>query len=222
MKKTDDSPYAESPARPTKPAAKHPARPAAKHPVKHAAKHPAKHPVKHAAKHPAAHDTDVPPAKRSRRGRSRKKAGTATPAAHPRKRAGHELTSHPTSRNAMVDTRAWLLKQYGPHCAYCGEKFSPRVMTLDHVAPRRGQTAYDRRDNLVLACGPCNALKRDKAPLAFLLAVKSRAANLLKYGKHLSHGLIELARPLVREPEPPQRVRYNAAYEDDGPSPYRS
>jgi 5-methylcytosine-specific restriction endonuclease McrA len=46
-------------------------------------------------------------------------------------------------------------------------------MTLDHVAPRRGQSAYDRRDNLVLACPECNAAKRDMAPIAFLLARRS-------------------------------------------------
>ncbi len=99
-------------------------------------------------------------------------------------------------------------------------------MTLDHVAPRRGQTAFDRRDNLVLSCSACNAAKRDKAPLAFLLAVKSRAANLLKYGAHLSVGLLDLARPLVRDPvpvpdAPKERVRWGAA-DDDEESPYRA
>jgi hypothetical protein len=70
-------------------------------------------------------------------------------------------------------------------------------MTLDHVAPRRGQSAYDRRDNLVLACKGCNQAKRDLAPLAFLLAARARAANLLRYGSHLSQGLLDLARSLV-------------------------
>lgn len=70
-------------------------------------------------------------------------------------------------------------------------------MTLDHVAPRRGLTAYDRRDNLVLACRPCNEAKRDLSPLAYLLAVRSRAANLLRYGAHLSPGLLDLARSLM-------------------------
>lgn len=70
-------------------------------------------------------------------------------------------------------------------------------MTLDHVAPRRGLTAYDRRDNLVLACPGCNAAKRDQAPLAFLLASRPRAASLLRYGTHLSPGLLDLARSLV-------------------------
>jgi hypothetical protein len=108
-----------------------------------------------------------------------------------------QLTSQPTSRNAYMDTRVWLLEQHGPVCAYCERTFTPRVMTLDHVAPRRGQTAYDRRDNLVLACPGCNAAKRDQAPLAFLLAARSRAASLLRYGSHLSAGLLDLARSLV-------------------------
>ena len=82
-------------------------------------------------------------------------------------------------------------------CAYCERKFKPAVMTLDHVQPRRGQSAYDRRDNLVLACPECNAAKRDMAPIAFLLARRSRAASLLRYGGHLSPMLVDLARSLV-------------------------
>jgi len=110
-----------------------------------------------------------------------------------------ELTSHPTTRNAYVETREWLLLQHGPVCAYCATRYHVSVMTLDHVAPRRGQTAYDRRDNLVLACQPCNAAKRDLAPLAFLLGSRSRAKNLVRFGSHLSPGLLELARSLLPE-----------------------
>jgi hypothetical protein len=100
-------------------------------------------------------------------------------------------------------------------------------MTLDHVAPRRGQSAWDRRDNLVLACGPCNAAKRDQSPLAFLLARRSRALNLLKYGAHLSVGLLELARSLM--PGHTQRTEERPAIDyskwgppaDDEDSPYK-
>jgi hypothetical protein len=124
----------------------------------------------------------------------------------------------------MVSTRAWLLDQYGPVCAYCGTKHSPRVMTLDHVAPRRGQVAYDRRDNLVLACRDCNAAKRDMPPLAFLLSVKTRARFLVRYGKHLSHGLLEMAKPLVKalahDGAHSTRVVYGPP-DDDEESPYR-
>ena len=82
-------------------------------------------------------------------------------------------------------------------CAYCERKISASAITLDHVTPRKGKTAYDRRDNLVLACPACNADKADKPFLAFLLARKSRAASLLRYGEHLSAGLIELAKEIA-------------------------
>ena len=65
-------------------------------------------------------------------------------------------------------------------------------MTLDHVTPRRGQTAYDRRDNLVLCCPACNAQKADQPFLAFLLARRARAASLLRYGEHLSPMLLQV------------------------------
>jgi hypothetical protein len=137
-----------------------------------------------------------------------------------------ELTSHPTTRNAYVATREWLLRQYGPVCAYCGTKHSPGKMTLDHVAPRRGQTAYDRRDNLVLACESCNRIKKDQSPLAFLLGVRSRAIHLAKYGAHLSAGLVEMARSLVpghllpKHHDKPHREMFGEAVED-GDSPYK-
>jgi hypothetical protein len=139
------------------------------------------------------------------------------------------LTSHPTGRAAYADTRAWLLKEHGPICAYCGRGFTQQVMTLDHVAPRRGQTAYDRRDNLVLACRGCNEAKRDISPLAYLLAVRTRAGNLLRYGAHLSPGLLDLARSLMPKGHHEHaesngaragRVTYGSV-DDDGESPYR-
>jgi len=125
-----------------------------------------------------------------------------------------------------VETRAWLLREHGPVCAYCGSKFAARTMTLDHVAPRRGQTAYDRRDNLVLACRSCNEKKRDLAPLAFLLGLRSRAANLVRYGSHLSEGLLDLARSLLPLGESSGSAninldRWGAPTEPDEDSPYR-
>jgi len=140
-----------------------------------------------------------------------------------------ELTSHPTSRNAYADTRAWLLKQHGPTCAYCGARFTARVMTLDHVAPRRGQSAFDRRDNLVLCCRACNMLKKDQAPLAFLLGSRKRAVNLVRYGEHLSAGLLELARSLipVEERTPSSgsknidRLKWDLPTEPGEDSPYK-
>jgi HNH endonuclease len=68
---------------------------------------------------------------------------------------------------------------------------------MDHVTPRKGKTAYDRRDNLVLACPECNALKADQPFLSFLLGRRARAASLLRYGGHLSPMLLDLAREIA-------------------------
>jgi len=92
-----------------------------------------------------------------------------------------------------METREWLLKRHGSVCAYCERKIKESLITLDHVTPRKGKTAYDRRDNLVLACPACNIEKADKSFLAFLLARKARAASILRYGDHLSGMLIKLA-----------------------------
>lgn len=118
----------------------------------------------------------------------------------PRRRtsaAAPRPTSLPTSRNAYQATREWLLSRHGSVCAYCERKFDAELMTLDHVTPRRGQTAYDRRDNLVLCCPACNAQKADQPLLAFLLARRARAASLLRYGEHLSPMLLQLAREIA-------------------------
>ncbi|MGH7532245.1 MAG: HNH endonuclease [Gemmatimonadales bacterium] len=96
--------------------------------------------------------------------------------------------------------RDWLLSTYGPHCAYCGQTIKPETATLDHVRPRKGQKAYDRPDNLVIACRDCNAAKADMPLVSWLLQRKSRAVLLLEYGHHLSSGLQQEAARLVDRP----------------------
>ncbi len=107
-------------------------------------------------------------------------------------------------------------------CAYCGRRVAAGSVTLDHVTPRRGQTAYDRRDNLVLACEDCNGAKADMPILAFLLRKRERAAVLLRYGAHLSPMLVDLVRGLV--PANGELPRLKESFEDlltdDDESPY--
>jgi 5-methylcytosine-specific restriction endonuclease McrA len=96
--------------------------------------------------------------------------------------------------------RDWLLDHHGSVCAYCGRTIAPDEVTLDHVRPRKGQTAYDRPDNLVLACPTCNSAKADTPFLAFLLAKRSRGVYLLHYGDHLSEGIKEIVRQVTERP----------------------
>ena len=109
-------------------------------------------------------------------------------------------------------------------CAYCGQRVPESTITLDHVTPRRGQSAYDRRDNLVLACQPCNGAKADMPILSFLLRKRERAAVLARYGAHLSPMLVELARQLAGpDAQAPARSDDWGWDEDwdDGESPYK-
>ena len=144
------------------------------------------------------------------------------------------LTSSPTHRGAYDETRQWLLKRHGSVCAYCSTKVAVDQITLDHVTPRRGQTAYDRRDNLVLCCKPCNIAKADKSILAFLLGRRSRAISLFKYGQHLSTMLVDMARQFLPDSHaavaldlpPAPSGRPSSSLDEvleamgDGPSPY--
>lgn len=141
------------------------------------------HPTSRGATPQARHEHDTP-RRSSRRRRSRSVYANETQSPH---------TSLPTSRKAYLETRRWLLDSHGPICAYCSRRTDAEEITLDHVTPRRGQSAYDRRDNLVLACTPCNGKKADKPILAFLLADRKRAFNMLRYGMHLSPMLRDLA-----------------------------
>lgn len=143
-----------------------------------------------------------------------------------------QLTSMPTGRDAYVETRRWLLDRHGPVCAYCERVVKPEAITLDHVTPRKGQTAYDRRDNLVLCCKTCNGAKADMPILAFLLRNRSRVIALFKYGQHLSHQLVEMVKdlippdewPAIPPPHSAKRPRRKSSRElfgeDHGPSPY--
>ena len=153
------------------------------------------------------------------RKRSTRRRGRGTAAA--------QLTSTSTSRTAYAETRRWLLEQHGPICAYCGRRVPAATITLDHVTPRKGQSAYDRRDNLVLACSDCNGIKADMPILSFLLRKRERASMLRTYGAHLSPMLVELIEGLTPDHVNPPRVKENfddlLFNEDESPyyeSPY--
>ena len=196
-----DALYAPSP-----PQHGHPAHSQSHHQQGHANGHPHGHgPLTHDA---PSHTTSLHEApKRARRSRRRSPYAAAEQ---------ERSVSLPTDREAYGETRRWLLAQHGPVCAYCARKVPEGEITLDHVTPRRGRTAYDRRDNLVLACRRCNGLKADKPILAYLMSHRPRAASLLYYGRHLSPMLVDLARNMA-DPEDLARVERLA----DPDYPYR-
>ena len=60
-------------------------------------------------------------------------------------------------------SRVNVFTRDGHRCQYCGVRFPARQLTFDHVLPRAsgGRTEWT---NIVTACRPCNARKRDRTP----------------------------------------------------------
>lgn len=48
-------------------------------------------------------------------------------------------------------------------CQYCGRRFHPAALTLDHVMPR-SRGGRNTWENLVAACNPCNRRKDNRTP----------------------------------------------------------
>lgn len=66
-------------------------------------------------------------------------------------------------RRQVTFSRRNLYYHYGYHCQYCGERFPPERLNLDHVVPRsRGGTTD--WSNVVPSCIPCNKRKGNRLP----------------------------------------------------------
>lgn len=83
----------------------------------------------------------------------------------------------PVSRELLVHRDRHL-------CGYCGNRFSPRSLTVDHIVPRSKGGGYHWA-NLVAACSTCNIRKRDRTPeqarmpLLFVPYVPNRFEQLI-------------------------------------------
>lgn len=86
--------------------------------------------------------------------------------------------------------KAKVLKRDRCTCAYCGQCFEARVLTVDHIVPasRGGALSWM---NTVAACRACNARKADRTPdearmpLLFAPFVPSRFEDFLLKGRHI-------------------------------------
>ncbi len=60
-------------------------------------------------------------------------------------------------------TRKNIYDRDGNRCQYCGKKFEPKHLNLDHVIPqdRGGKTTWE---NIVCSCITCNMRKSNKSP----------------------------------------------------------
>lgn len=64
----------------------------------------------------------------------------------------------------LRNSQWWKRKRSNGICHYCGKKFPPRELTMDHVIPiaRGGKSV---KINLVPCCKDCNTKKRQLLPL---------------------------------------------------------
>jgi 5-methylcytosine-specific restriction endonuclease McrA len=65
----------------------------------------------------------------------------------------------------------WQAKVGGGVCHYCGGKFPPKDLTMDHIVPisRGGKS---NKGNLVPACKSCNSNKKYYTPAEIILREK--------------------------------------------------
>jgi len=71
--------------------------------------------------------------------------------------------ARPYSRVTPLLTNRMLFKRDGYRCLYCGEQFSPNMLTRDHITPK-GQNGPDIWMNVVSACKCCNNTKGCRTP----------------------------------------------------------
>ena len=66
-------------------------------------------------------------------------------------------------RKEIRFTRDNVFQRDSYTCQYCGNRFDPRHLNIDHVIPRDkgGPTTWD---NVVTSCVPCNSRKANKLP----------------------------------------------------------
>lgn len=101
-------------------------------------------------------------------------------------------------------TNLALFERDGHTCQYCGESFSPRHLTRDHVIPR-SRGGKDIWTNVVASCFVCNSVrKRNKTPQEWgveLLSVPYApcyAEHLLLQGRNILADQAAFIRARVR------------------------
>lgn len=69
----------------------------------------------------------------------------------------------PGRRRILPFSRNNILRRDDFRCQYCGKRFAPKDLSLDHVVPRSrgGPRSFE---NIVACCFPCNAKKGNRTP----------------------------------------------------------
>jgi len=78
--------------------------------------------------------------------------------------SNEEIKRERSKARELRSSQWWKRRRASGMCHYCGRKFPPRELTMDHLVPlvRGGRST---KGNLVPACKECNTSKRQR--LAF-------------------------------------------------------
>ena len=75
-----------------------------------------------------------------------------------------EIRREREKARALRKTRWWKQRLLRGTCYYCGHRFSPDELTMDHIIPliRGGKST---KNNLATACKDCNNKKKHMLPM---------------------------------------------------------
>lgn len=76
-------------------------------------------------------------------------------------------------RQSLRFSRRSLFARDGHQCQYCGNRFPPQQLSLDHVLPRSqgGDTSWE---NIVCCCRECNTRKGGRTPREARMTLRSQ------------------------------------------------
>jgi 5-methylcytosine-specific restriction endonuclease McrA len=75
-----------------------------------------------------------------------------------------EIKQEREKARALRKTRWWKQRLSRGTCYYCGQRFAPHELTMDHIIPmiRGGRST---KNNLATACKDCNNKKKHMLPM---------------------------------------------------------
>ena len=87
-----------------------------------------------------------------------------------------ELKKERLKAKKLKSSHQWIRKISDGICDYCGKKFLPQDLTMDHIVPiaRGGKSTIG---NLAAACRPCNQEKRLSTPVESILNASRKDAH---------------------------------------------
>ena len=75
-----------------------------------------------------------------------------------------EIKRERAKARALRDSQWWKRRRAAGVCHYCGEKYPPSALTMDHIVPL-GRGGRSVRGNVVPACKACNDRKKALLPV---------------------------------------------------------